>query len=1253
MRRQVHEKCSGTLLVVLGAIDWLLAEHDPRVVQADFGASLIASVVIAIVLIALTELLRPKPNIEDARPAGLGDFQFPTATEGRVIPLLWGTVRLKGPNVVWYGDLIQSAITERIMTGLWSSTRIIKGFRYLVGVQMALCRGPNCVLKGVWIGDDQVYSGTVTGGNHFDINEPMLFGGEDLGNGGVLATCDFYAGDNPQTVNAYLAGNTDRQLVDTAATPTAPQYNGTCYVVARQLTSQAATATDIGAYFGNSTTIKPWSFEVERIPALIPGQTAGRNRVGTSDANPVNCLYEILTNQEWGFGFASSEIDTAAFLAAADTVWTENNGFSFVLTRQITGTDLLQEIERQIDGIIQVDVLTGLWTIVLARFDYDIDTVPQLNESNIIAIGEFTRGTWEETTNVITVQYSKRADEYKESFAVAQDMGNALIRGEGVDFKPVVAQMNFPGVKDSALAVNLAWRELRQKTYPLARIEFTLTREFFDLKVGQVVAWTDTQLGFTKLPLRVGKVDLGRLIENEVRVTCIQDVFTFAAASFGTPPPTGWTPPATTPEAFPADEQLIFEAPRAIVVRDPDYMGNPLAGKVFAAARRQSIEALYNIETRTAAGTPTGPFNIAQEVIGFSLIGELTNDLEDGTAIPTSTITLTGDPDNRIAIEALFEDTETLANIGQGLAHLVYIGSDSTGEFALVSSASISGTNVLLEDVYRGVLDSCQQAHTAGAKVWLLFAGAAITDDNYPQGNQVDVELRPSSPRELFSGSPVRVNLTMNKRVFRPYPPAAIIWDGTDYGDMDVEANGASLNNYDVDFTFRGRSFQTEDEVAEKTTPSSIDASTEYRVRMFWDDVELTEAYWSTPSPIDWTSSIPTVNIERRYLVNEASIDSEFRIEVQTRHDFEGETDIEALQTLVHRITPTSEFNGLTYLGGGDLELGNTYTATSSGTHVVDIGTAYGTAVVQYRINGGSWLDVITTGNTTGNITGVTAGETIELRISTSDVPIANEVTISFSSNVVAYGAFSGNQFDPLTISSLKIWIDPSDGATTTTSGSPLRFTAVTDKQTTSVSEDLAPITGADNPLVGTLGSRTAFDNDSAGALTFGNAAVFNRTNGAFTIAVAFELDSTLAAAVTTFSTLFRKIGSAGLGIDYQNQSPNLDRLRFFVFLNSTVYDVGTTGVTKDTPHTLVVQRGTTGDITAWLDGVSLGTTTTVFPAGGVNNTSDAILGGANDTPTTSRNEWCGRIGEFLFFDGQLSTVERENIEDYLMARWS
>jgi hypothetical protein len=40
------------------------------------------------------------------------DVQAPTAEEGRSISVLFGTKRVKGPNVVWYGDIKTQAIKK-------------------------------------------------------------------------------------------------------------------------------------------------------------------------------------------------------------------------------------------------------------------------------------------------------------------------------------------------------------------------------------------------------------------------------------------------------------------------------------------------------------------------------------------------------------------------------------------------------------------------------------------------------------------------------------------------------------------------------------------------------------------------------------------------------------------------------------------------------------------------------------------------------------------------------------------------------------------------------------------------------------------------------------------------------------------------------------------------------------------------------------------------------------------------------------
>jgi len=53
----------------------------------------------------------PKP--QSAKPPGFGDIQVPTADPSREIPVIFGTVDIRGPNVVWYGDFASKAIKEK------------------------------------------------------------------------------------------------------------------------------------------------------------------------------------------------------------------------------------------------------------------------------------------------------------------------------------------------------------------------------------------------------------------------------------------------------------------------------------------------------------------------------------------------------------------------------------------------------------------------------------------------------------------------------------------------------------------------------------------------------------------------------------------------------------------------------------------------------------------------------------------------------------------------------------------------------------------------------------------------------------------------------------------------------------------------------------------------------------------------------------------------------------------------------------
>lgn len=59
--------------------------------------------VVAVVVAVAAYAMAPKPP--EPQPPMLKDFDVPTAEEGRPVPVIFGTVVVKSPNIVWYGDL--------------------------------------------------------------------------------------------------------------------------------------------------------------------------------------------------------------------------------------------------------------------------------------------------------------------------------------------------------------------------------------------------------------------------------------------------------------------------------------------------------------------------------------------------------------------------------------------------------------------------------------------------------------------------------------------------------------------------------------------------------------------------------------------------------------------------------------------------------------------------------------------------------------------------------------------------------------------------------------------------------------------------------------------------------------------------------------------------------------------------------------------------------------------------------------------
>lgn len=901
-----------------------------------------------IAMTILSEVLKPKPKNENARPAALGDFNFPTATEGRVVPLVWGTVKMEGPNVVWYGDLIQKAIRKKMKTGLFSSTTVTTGYKYYIGIQFALCRGPVDEIRRIWIGEKEVSTTILTGDGSISIDKPELFGGTELGNGGVVGTVSWKKGSDTQIVNSYLAPF-QQQGGDS------PAYRGTAY------------CTFEGGYVGTATQIKPWAFEIRRLP-VGPGAVGAKAVNSSADANPAYVLYEILTDSEWGLGFPVADIDTTAFNAVADTLVTEGNGFSFVLdgTREIN--DLMDEVQRQIDGVVFLDQQTGKWTIKLARDDFNPLTIPVLNETNLKEVKDFSRGSWNDTTNYVTLEFVDRSRDYFKTFSLAQDLANYRI--QGVNNK---ANIVMPGVKDKTLANSIVWRELRMLSFPLAKATVLVNREFWDVYPTDAIKWTCASLGFADLIMRVSRINLGELAEGQIELTLVQDVFSTETPSFGDPPPTGWSPPSNTLVPIPAAQSEIIEAPLAFSIRDPDPMSNSLPFRVWTAARNQGDGAVeYDIRTRFG-----GNFTIERVVNQFMLIGELTNAITE--SVTDATITVTPTPDSQAIILDEFDGVEADV-LGDDLTQLVLVGD----EFMLVRDAAANASNVDLQNTYRGVLDSVPAAHNSGTEVWLLFVGGGIGNRSFANTNTVDVRLVTRAPDdELSESSATNVQVTMANRHLRPSPPIGSNINGAGAyvaGPHSLDANG-TFDTAGLLISFIRRDYTEYQENARHiggdAAPSN--ATTYYRIRVY-DASSLPATYLYVSTYNAGTASLTALRTKiLRYTLG--VVPTDIRIDVETQHTIAA-ANYTALQAMSFTFSVNSAMLAADFNLGvlTTLAVSNIYSAPDTGTYVFTIGQANTGGPIEARINGGGWATVITTGATTGNLTGVTATDTIEVR---------------------------------------------------------------------------------------------------------------------------------------------------------------------------------------------------------------------------------------------------------------------------------
>ncbi len=714
--------------------------------------------------------LLTKPKDLVGAPSGLDDFSVPTATEGRSVPVIVGKMRVTGPNVIWWGDLDTVRITQKTggFLGI-GRKRVTIGYKYYLGLQMALCRGPIDGIDRVWIGDKVVKEDGETGPGNIVISKADLFGGKKAG-GGVVGTLEWYDGTQT-TVNSYL----------TEFQPQQPSYKGTVYFV---FTNQNK---DGPAYIGNASNLRTFAFEPYWYPNSL-GVTGGKERIG-DDANPVCFLYEMLVaSDDWGIGFNASDmlvtgtVEQGALRAVAEQVADEGLGFSYIINSPVEVRELIQMVERHIDGAFRLDLTDGRYKMILARTPATSPAI--IDETAIQEMKKFERGNWGETKNEVRITYSDRDKDYDRTFAFDFDTANLDLMGQRN-----IATLSFPGVKDATTANKIAARELVYLSFPFARGTIVCDRSVYAFQRGDPfrLTWPDEDIN--QLNCRVSRVKYGNDRDQRITIDWVEDVFKLETVGFVDPPETDWEPPVNT---------ALDVVPRLWI--PPAQLETTEDQVIVLAARPNGLHIGFDVYAEYDAGG----YVLRSEAfdndwcVTAQLAGALTPDLSGGGADP-----YTGDIDvdnlSAADLELLQEASETGTLDTDQYQNLILIGD----EVLWFEGVTYQGGGVYrLTNCRAGVFGTYPQAHADNSIVYFFGLGVGVVETDGIEGSPTAVRVKlstiTSSDQLDIASATATPYLTYEDDI--PYTP----------GDLTVNSEKVASDNFDqtvlpLDLTWKRR----------------------------------------------------------------------------------------------------------------------------------------------------------------------------------------------------------------------------------------------------------------------------------------------------------------------------------------------------------------------------------------------------------------------------------------------------------------
>jgi len=532
--------------------------------------------------------------------ASPGNFSPPTADPTLPVPVVFGTAKVQ-PNVIWWSGQQAYKFTKKGQDA---------GFTYHAHMGLGICFGPIDKLVDIIVDNTRSLAAYAPASNRgYAVLNPALpsvlpgdglmrqitivadgiFGGPDH-EGGIAGTMELQYGTDTQVANSTL----------NPVANTSPPYKRLCYAVFTDNSPEAPTRP---FYWGTSSQLKAIHFEIQRCPNLL-GHGA---MSGGLDANPVECIYEILTDTWWGLAMPTAALGPS-WAAAAATIQAEGLGISKVLSDAAQlATDAIAEILADIDASIYTDPLTGLIGIRLVRQDYVVANLPVVSPELNARELEFTRTTYRDLPTGVKITFTNRAKGYVDDVATWQNP--AAVDASGEERWQEIAM---PSITDATTVAAIAQREGRALTLPFAKATFKVDRSAYLFTKGAPFLLRSALHGIPDTVMRVAAIDYGDFTTGEIDVTAAEDVF-FSTGSMvgivsgsGSPAPLQPSAVVSSPNVDESTVETTTDETLTLDVDDP-------SGVVLASHGVQ-------YQTQVGGGVASAWTDFAQIVTPYSVV---------------------------------------------------------------------------------------------------------------------------------------------------------------------------------------------------------------------------------------------------------------------------------------------------------------------------------------------------------------------------------------------------------------------------------------------------------------------------------------------------------------------------------------------------------------------------------------------------------------------------------------------------------